>query len=116
MSDDEVRHIYDIANGTDLSINEIIEKAGVGTYGAVDLIMRGKAYTHVPRPGGFHRIPRKGIRKGSRSNSARLTADQVVEIRRRHKNGTKGVTLAKDFDVSTATISMIINRKMWTDL
>jgi len=48
--------------------------------------------------------------RGERHGRAKLTDDQVREIRRRLDDGDRGKDLAAAFDVSPATISMIKNR------
>lgn len=51
-------------------------------------------------------------RRGEEVNTAKLTEVEVLEIRRR-KNSQSGVSLAKEFKVSTTTISEILSRKSW---
>ncbi len=63
----------------------------------------------------------KGRRKngpspGEKNGSAKLTEDQVREIRRRRANGEKGVTLATEFGVQGSTISWIITGKHWKNI
>lgn len=55
-------------------------------------------------------------RRGEANGSARLTAEQVLEIRRRYAAGEKQVPLAAVFGVSQPIISQIIRRKVWTHL
>lgn len=52
---------------------------------------------------------------GSRNGLARLTAEQVSEIRRRHADGALQRELAEQFGVSQSTVSAIVNRKKWKD-
>lgn len=58
----------------------------------------------IPHPNSAH--------KGESHGRAKLTNGQVKEIRRRSGADTVS-TLAKEFDVSSATISRIIKRKAW---
>lgn len=51
-------------------------------------------------------------RRGEEINTAKLTEGEVQEIRRR-KGLQTGVSLAKEFGVSTTTISGIFNNKSW---
>ena len=53
---------------------------------------------------------------GEQQHCAVLTEPQVVEIRRRRANGETGVALARAFDVSPSTISLIHKRKKWKHL
>ena len=46
-----------------------------------------------------------------RSTHRKLTREQVTTIRMRHAHGTSGARLARDYHVSRAAISMIVNRK-----
>ena len=51
--------------------------------------------------------------RGERCGTAKLTNEQVADIRRRV--GQKGVELAKEFGVSKATISQILSATTWTN-
>lgn len=51
---------------------------------------------------------------GEKSPTAKLTSEQVIEIRKRYANG--GISqkaLAKEYGMGQATISLIISRKRW---
>lgn len=48
---------------------------------------------------------------GSNGPNAKLSFDQVAEIRDRYERGEKGCELAKEFSVSHSTISEIVNYK-----
>jgi hypothetical protein len=49
---------------------------------------------------------------GSRQGAAKLTEEQVRQIRARHAPG-KGATLAREYGVSQSTISSIIRGQWW---
>jgi Mor family transcriptional regulator len=53
---------------------------------------------------------------GEASPRAKLTAEQVLEIRARSAEGVSGRSLAKQYSVSRALIYVIIHRKNWTHL
>lgn len=54
--------------------------------------------------------------KGEKNNRAKLTWDQVREIRRRWmKENVTQVQLSIEYDVSTSAISNIISRKSWAE-
>lgn len=79
---------------------------GVSTHAATDAIS-GKGWSHVPgsvalRPGN----------QGELHGLAKMTESLVREIRAL-RAGVKGVDLARRFNVSPATISLIVNRKAW---
>lgn len=58
---------------------------------------------------------RKGrVRRGERHGCARLTAEQVLDIRARYAaGGVSHEALASEFGVSRPTVSLIISRKNW---
>lgn len=51
--------------------------------------------------------------RGERMGSAKLTEDQVVEIRRRHGEGEMVTVLAEEFDVSHGTVGALVRRETW---
>lgn len=55
-----------------------------------------------------------GVKRGEKAFSAKLINAQVVEIKKRSRSGIKQSLIAKDFDVTQATISMIVNGKRWS--
>lgn len=51
---------------------------------------------------------------GERVHTARLTVDQVTEIRKRHAMGAVGpIMLAKEYGVAEATIFKLLSRRSW---
>ena len=60
---------------------------------------------------GTHKRPAGELASGSK-----LKTDQVLEIRRLHKQGVKGIDLANKFGVHKATISNIVLNQRWTHL
>lgn len=56
------------------------------------------------------------IPRGEKQGNAKLTDQQVIEIRRRYSNGEYGVALAKVFGVSQSLISVIVRREAWTHI
>ena len=60
---------------------------------------------------------RPGVRRGSDSQLSKLTTEQVLEIRTLYSEGSKLKNdLAKQFNVTTRSISNIINQKTWKHL
>jgi len=53
---------------------------------------------------------------GIKHNMAKLTEEQVMEIRRLRAEGITGVDLAKRYDVTTKAISAIVTGKSWSHL
>ena len=55
--------------------------------------------------------------RGNRRNySKTLTVEQILEIREKHANGIRGIDMSKEYDVSKATISCIVNRVTWKNI
>lgn len=52
----------------------------------------------------------------TRNGGAKLTPDQVIEIRLKCKNGEKQEDLSKEYGVSRPTITRIANKTIWRDL
>lgn len=51
--------------------------------------------------------------KGDKNPGSKLTEREVIEIRKRHKEGAKQVEIAKDFGINFRTVSQIVNRSIW---
>lgn len=51
--------------------------------------------------------------KGEAHGRAKLAEDQVAEIRHAHCHGARQVDLARIYGISQATVSAILNRKIW---
>lgn len=51
--------------------------------------------------------------QGSRVGTAKLTEDQVVAILNQHRQGRTGVSLAREYQVSTSMVSHIVRRQAW---
>ena len=54
--------------------------------------------------------------RGEQVNTARLTAEQVLDIRRRVAEGATRAALAREYGVVWKTINRIVQRKYWTHL
>jgi group I intron endonuclease len=59
------------------------------------------------------RINNDNILKGSRNPWAKLTEQQVLEIRKQYKDGLRICNLAKQFNQSTSNICDVVHRKSW---
>lgn len=64
-----------------------------------DMVAKGRAGGKI-----FH---------GEANAAARLTAQQVRELRRRVENGETQRSMAKEFGISTRTVNLIVLRKAW---
>lgn len=58
----------------------------------------------------------KHTKKPANTNNAKLTKDQVFEIRKRYDNGQRSSLLAKEYNVSQVTISRIGLRQTWKNI
>jgi len=59
---------------------------------------------------------RNRLPQGEKRNFAKLKNEQVIEIRRRIKNGELNSAIAKDFNVSRQTISRIKTGETWKSI
>jgi DNA invertase Pin-like site-specific DNA recombinase len=67
-----------------------------------DMVAKGRNFTKGPqRP------------RGESVSTAKLTANQVREIRRRFAGGTAQSRLAKEYGIPKANIHRIVRRKTW---
>ncbi len=51
--------------------------------------------------------------RDERNGNARITADEVREMRRRNSDGERQAALAKDYPITQVTVSNIVLRKTW---
>ena len=56
------------------------------------------------------------VQRGEKSPVAKLTNEQSLEIVRRNLEGERHNALAKEFDVSAATVSKLVRGLRWTEL
>lgn len=56
------------------------------------------------------------VMKGEENPSSKLTKDQVLEIREKYSVGAKQIPLAQEYGVTQALVSLIIRRKLWSDI
>ncbi len=59
---------------------------------------------------------RSSCHVGERNPKAKLTADDVIDIRRRSNDGETHVSIAKLFGISDAQVCTIVKRKAWRHL
>ncbi len=108
LTESQVREIYRQALSS-RPYSEIMEQFGV-TRMIVSNIRCGRTWRHVTGlPEDYTRT-----RAGSGNGRARLNEDQVREIRRLLKQGSRQKDLAEQFSVSSQTVSLISQGKIWT--
>lgn len=61
-------------------------------------------------------MAKKGRRKGEKHACAKLTENQVLDIRKRVQNGEKPTVVAKKFNISYNYLRDIVRRKYWTHI
>jgi hypothetical protein len=64
---------------------------------------------------GRHGFSHTNRRRGSQNGSSKLTEEQVREIRSRASAESQR-SLAREFGVSNATVSLVVRRRIWTHL
>ncbi len=108
LNEREVEEIIRELQNT-LTTKAIAEKYGV-VRSVVSRINTGKSWTHVSpsvsRPIRPYDIPRG-------KPDAKLSIDQVREIRSRHNQGERQCDLAIEFQVSVSAISNLVNFQTW---
>lgn len=74
--------------------------------------------THADNMADMGRKGRAGVKdqNGQKNDSAKLTDEQVKEIRRLAESGMTQKSIAKKFNVSRANVCVIVNRKRWAHL
>lgn len=80
----------------------------------VGLIIHGKTWKHLDfDPTAYEKI-KKDRSKGERNGNAKLTEQDVIEIRRLHSTGTINLSkLARKFGISRTAAVDIVQRKLW---
>jgi HNH endonuclease len=104
---------------TDQKVIEIYARVAAGESGAklarefevnpsiICDITQGKTWRHL----NLKPLPNRS--RGESHRSAKLTAENVREIRARHSVGESCVQIARDFGVSRSAVSLIVRGKNW---
>lgn len=71
------------------------------------------SFSRLPKGAAWWAIHGHEARGGEKNGNARLTAQQVVEIRRRAAAGEVKADLAREFRVEWVTINKIVKRLIW---
>ena len=106
-----------------LKESDVVEMRGLAAAGAsfeelskkydvdrsvVSCTCRGLYWQHVGGPVSEARVP-----NGAKIRTAKLTEDDVREIRQRFAAGEKVAVLARDFGIAWSTADCVIKRKTW---
>lgn len=108
----KVRKIRELYSTGTVSTQAMADRFQV-TRGVVLAVARGRSWIDP------HYIPPKGKStwRGEQARKAKLTAEQVREIRRRYAlNGERYSDLAAEYGVGVSAIGRIVQRKTWTHI
>lgn len=70
----------------------------------------------TPKENGQDKVAHGNSMKGSLNNASRLTEEEVVNIRREHREGASAYSLGRKYGVSKTNISRIVKRVIWNHL
>jgi hypothetical protein len=73
-----------------------------------DMVLKGRR--------GFVRLPKESQPRGEKHGGSKLTASDVIEIRRRRDGGERYVRLAEAFGVTSGQIRAIAKRENWSHI
>lgn len=113
----EVRLIRDLYAGGEMTQSEIAARFRV-TREAISRIITGRNWAHIVKDGEPKSLttPIHRSLRGTSNPSAKLTAEEVVVIRRSYDEGDSTQALAARYHVSNATIRHIVKRLTWKHL
>ena len=90
----------------------IAKDYGVGK-GAILSIAQGESWSHIPRPSRDRKKPPTGRFQTGERRNAKLTEDDVRDVRRRFKEGSTYREIADDYGVTRENIEMVVKRITW---
>lgn len=111
LTEEQVRDIRDRYANTDTSQEKLAAEYGVIRESIRD-ILKGKNWAHVSNVN-INDPSRRG-RKGDANNTAKLTADNVRQIRTMHEQGKTPLEIAAEFGVNRETIYHVLNGRTWS--
>lgn len=113
LTKDSVKLIKKDLEDNILTYKQISQKYSI-VLSMVNKIAKGKAWCHIL---GEETVNRSHLfEKGKDNSQAKLTDEQVIEIRKRLTNGESRAALMKEFDVSKTLVQMIATREAWNHL
>lgn len=82
-----------------------------------DMVRKGRSLSgdRNPSPRNLDKV-RQNHPRGEQIGCAKLTADQVMDLRRRHASGEGRATIARDFGIHPVVVSMIAYGVRWSHL
>lgn len=108
LSTQQVLDIVEIRNAGG-RIKDVCQVFDV-TYGAVVSIMKGESWSHVT---GIPQCVKQRLRPGEKRKPPKLSSGRVKKIRALLRDGRTQEEIAREFEVSTATISAVNTNKGW---
>lgn len=124
------RYSYELANGPIVGSLYVLHKCdtpacvrpdhlflGTALDNMHDMIQKGRGKTpplpHYRGDDHYARTNPEKLARGERCHSAKLTAADVVEIRKRYSSGETKASLSKSYGVKPVSISRVISRRSW---
>ena len=110
LTAEEVKEIRERYQSDEVTQQELAEEYPI-SLASINSILRGENWSHVGGP-----IAEKSA-KGEDSKLAKLTAEDVREIRRRYEEeDVSQADLAEEYPTSRPNIGMIVRRESWTHI
>jgi hypothetical protein len=116
FTDDDIRAIRRRYAEGDISQLALAKEFGI-TQTNIGHIVRRATWAHVDDPDAPPAQPRVfASRQGEACGHAKITADDVREMRALHAAGASLGTLAAQFGIGKPNVCLIVNRKTWQNL
>lgn len=96
--------------GKNITLVELSEKTGIPYKRIWSRYKRGNTLKEIIYK---KELPRGVKFRGEKCHNSKLKTNDVLEIRKLHKQGKPYKELEEKFDVSKSTISAIVNRRIW---
>jgi hypothetical protein len=96
------------------TINSLAKEYGVSSSTAVH-VLTGKSWKHVKTPLGDP-PPKFNPRHSDNRKNAKISEEQVREIRKRSAAGETGMSLSAAFGISQPAVSAIVTRRNWPNV
>jgi predicted DNA-binding protein YlxM (UPF0122 family) len=119
LTEEAIRQIKELYLTGDYSFREIAFRFGV-TKSAIQVILRGRGWVHSLSDNEASALTARRADRtnplGEQSASAKLTNEQVIQIRSLYRHGYSSRQLARKFDIAKSTVLRTVNRITWRHL
>ena len=112
LTEDQVLEIRNLYASGEWTLRDLGKKYGV-VYITIRSIVKGRSWKHVGGVLSDVDERSKGRGGGLKHRNAKLTEDKVRSIRKKYQDGKSNGDLAKEYDVSSGTITCIVKGKTW---